>query len=250
MALLPPDFDGAPLTVLGDPSRICGILLNLYTNAAKYTKRGSIGLRIRVVGANYRPDPADALAFVEAAGGGASAGTSTAAGSSFGASRASRSAPDSAPSTSRCSTPTGVLGGPGGVPAAAAAAAAAAKQPLYRQGRRAEHDSVGSLAAAPAAAAAADAVDAAELLNRQAAAVCAGVPHAIMSSVTEVDGWCSVHSQADPHFVRESRAALGERGDVPYGGCPGAAACCCGCWPAPTCCHAQVALPPMLRALR
>lgn len=47
MVLLPPDFDGAPATVLGDPSRICGILLNLYTNAAKYTKRGSIGLRVR-----------------------------------------------------------------------------------------------------------------------------------------------------------------------------------------------------------
>lgn len=31
----------------------------------------------------------------------------------------------------------------------------------------------------------------------------AGMPHAIMSSVTEVDGWCSVHSQADPHFVCE-----------------------------------------------
>lgn len=29
------------------------------------------------------------------------------------------------------------------------------------------------------------------------------MPHAIMSSVTEVDGWCSVHSQADPHFVCE-----------------------------------------------
>ena len=39
IALLPPDCDGAPPTVLGDPSRICGILLNLYTNAGGWALR-------------------------------------------------------------------------------------------------------------------------------------------------------------------------------------------------------------------
>jgi hypothetical protein len=63
----------------------------------------------------------------------------------------------------------------------------------------ADQQQSGGSGGAPSASAAAD--DAAALLNRQAAAV--GVPHAIMSSVTEVDGWCSVHSQADPHFVSE-----------------------------------------------
>ena len=33
VALLAPHLDDAPASVLGDPSRICGILLNLYTNA-------------------------------------------------------------------------------------------------------------------------------------------------------------------------------------------------------------------------
>jgi hypothetical protein len=36
IALLGPDLQGAPATVLGDPSRICGILLNLYTNAGQW----------------------------------------------------------------------------------------------------------------------------------------------------------------------------------------------------------------------
>ena len=40
--------------VLGDPDRLRGILLNLYTNAAKFTKRGAIALRVSVTGPNYR----------------------------------------------------------------------------------------------------------------------------------------------------------------------------------------------------
>ncbi len=40
--------------VLGDPDRLRGILLNLYTNAAKFTKRGAIALRVLVTGPNYR----------------------------------------------------------------------------------------------------------------------------------------------------------------------------------------------------
>ena len=43
-----------PTQVLGDPDRLRGILLNLYTNAAKFTKRGAIALRVLVTGPNYR----------------------------------------------------------------------------------------------------------------------------------------------------------------------------------------------------
>ncbi|PSC70789.1 hybrid sensor histidine kinase response regulator [Micractinium conductrix] len=206
IALLPPDCDGAPPTVLGDPSRICGILLNLYTNAAKYTKKGSIALRVRVVGPNYRPDPVVALGFCETRGGCTTGGT-TGATASRNDSRASHSTPESAFVTSGRSTPTGVLAGAagrpsGGKPGAAEAHAVAAggggAHPLYHHGGRAERGSAGSLQTAGAVSGSA-ADGAANLLNRQAAA--AGVPHAIMSSVTEVDGWCSVHSQADPRFV-------------------------------------------------
>ncbi|KAL4451935.1 hypothetical protein ABPG75_007597 [Micractinium tetrahymenae] len=207
VALLPPDLDGAPATVLGDPSRICGILLNLYTNAAKYTKKGSIALRVRVVGPSYRPDPAVALAFCDAHSG--NGGASTGGPGTRSDSRASRSLsasmPDSAPDTSGRSTPTGVLppsagkaggsGKPGGK-AAGDAAGPSHQHTLYQHGGHPEHDSVKSLEVAGSAAS-----DAAALLNRQAAAASSGMPHAIMSSVTEVGGWCSVHSQADPHFV-------------------------------------------------
>lgn len=40
----------------GDPDRLRGILLNLYTNAAKFTRRGAIALRVSVAGPNYRCD--------------------------------------------------------------------------------------------------------------------------------------------------------------------------------------------------
>ena len=52
-----PNTDGVPDYVLGDPDRLRGILLNLYTNAAKFTKRGSIALRVRVASKDYRPIP-------------------------------------------------------------------------------------------------------------------------------------------------------------------------------------------------
>ena len=57
-----PNTDGVPDYVLGDPDRLRGILLNLYTNAAKFTKRGSIALRVRVASKDYRPSPAQVIA--------------------------------------------------------------------------------------------------------------------------------------------------------------------------------------------
>lgn len=57
-----PNTDGVPDYVLGDPDRLRGILLNLYTNAAKFTKTGSIALRVRVANKDYRPMPAQVIA--------------------------------------------------------------------------------------------------------------------------------------------------------------------------------------------
>ena len=57
-----PNTDGVPDYVLGDPDRLRGILLNLYTNAAKFTKTGSIALRVRVADKDYRPSPAQVVA--------------------------------------------------------------------------------------------------------------------------------------------------------------------------------------------
>ena len=42
------------LPLQGDPDRLRGILLNLYTNAAKFTRRGAIALRVSVAGPNFR----------------------------------------------------------------------------------------------------------------------------------------------------------------------------------------------------
>jgi hypothetical protein len=47
VALQRPQFKPLPGGLLGDPDRVRGILLNLYTNAAKFTKKGSIGLKVR-----------------------------------------------------------------------------------------------------------------------------------------------------------------------------------------------------------
>ena len=57
-----PNTDGVPNYVLGDPDRLRGILLNLYTNAAKFTRRGSIALRVRVAHKGYRPSPGQVIA--------------------------------------------------------------------------------------------------------------------------------------------------------------------------------------------
>lgn len=57
-----PSTVGVPDYVLGDPDRLRGILLNLYTNAAKFTKKGSIALRVRVASKEYRPSPAQVMA--------------------------------------------------------------------------------------------------------------------------------------------------------------------------------------------
>ena len=62
VTLQKPNTDGVPDYVLGDPDRLRGILLNLYTNAAKFTKRGSIALRVRVANKDYRPAPAQVIA--------------------------------------------------------------------------------------------------------------------------------------------------------------------------------------------
>mgnify|MGYP001806833156 CR=1 FL=1 len=62
VALLEPHLDG-PLAAGGRPvycdaDRVRGILLNLYTNAAKFTKAGHIQLRVREVPPGYAPEPA------------------------------------------------------------------------------------------------------------------------------------------------------------------------------------------------
>lgn len=57
VSLLEPNIKGVPGLVMGDSDRLRGILLNLYTNAAKFTKQGFIGLRVRVVNSQYQPSP-------------------------------------------------------------------------------------------------------------------------------------------------------------------------------------------------
>lgn len=54
VGLLCPCSEGVPDVVLGDPDRLRGILLNLYTNAAKFTRRGAIAMRVSVAGPGYR----------------------------------------------------------------------------------------------------------------------------------------------------------------------------------------------------
>lgn len=167
-----------------------------------------------MVGSNYRPDPTVAHAFCASSSSSSSGAAASGSDSRAGRSIMSASGPSSAPDTSRCSTPTGVLASPAGGRAnryakpVAAAAAMVGLQPrtLYQQqqqqGSSSSSSGGGSSSATSSTASASVAADdAAALLNRQAAAV--GVPHAIMSAVTEVDGWCSVHSQADPDFASE-----------------------------------------------
>lgn len=55
LQLLPPELCEVPSAVMGDPDRLCGILLNLYTNAAKFTKRGFIALRVRAYSGDFVP---------------------------------------------------------------------------------------------------------------------------------------------------------------------------------------------------
>eukprot|EP00884_Botryococcus_braunii_P011489 jgi/Botrbrau1/20340/Bobra.0006s0013.5 len=57
VVLLPAKLCRAPPLVMGDPDRLKGILLNLCTNAAKFTKRGAIAVRVSVTGPNFRPKP-------------------------------------------------------------------------------------------------------------------------------------------------------------------------------------------------
>ena len=53
--LLKPKLVDCPSFLLGDPDRLRGILLNLYTNAAKFTRRGSISLSVSVNGPVRQP---------------------------------------------------------------------------------------------------------------------------------------------------------------------------------------------------
>jgi len=58
VALLPPDTDRAPAApVLCDADRVRGVLLNLATNAAKFTRNGHICLRVQEVAADGFPTP-------------------------------------------------------------------------------------------------------------------------------------------------------------------------------------------------
>ncbi len=53
------------LTVLGDPERIAQVLLNLFRNALKFTKEGTISVR---VGRNYSPSSSEAIVYISDSG--------------------------------------------------------------------------------------------------------------------------------------------------------------------------------------
>ena len=65
VVLMKPQLVDIPQFLLGDSDRLRGCLLNLYTNAAKFTRRGAISLRVSVHGPNYRPRPAQHAALYE-----------------------------------------------------------------------------------------------------------------------------------------------------------------------------------------
>ena len=46
VALRKPEMQDIPHVLLGDPDRVRGILLNLSTNAAKFTKKGHITMKV------------------------------------------------------------------------------------------------------------------------------------------------------------------------------------------------------------
>ena len=48
VTLLDPKVDVRPEFIVGDPDRLKGVLLNLYSNAAKFTRSGFICLRVRM----------------------------------------------------------------------------------------------------------------------------------------------------------------------------------------------------------
>lgn len=57
VVLVSPNLKNVPASVIGDPARVCGILLNMYVNAAKFTTEGSIRLIVHAVDKHYRPRP-------------------------------------------------------------------------------------------------------------------------------------------------------------------------------------------------
>ena len=65
VVLMKPQLVDIPQFLLGDSDRLRGCLLNLYTNAAKFTRRGAISLRVGVHGPNYRPQPSQHAALYE-----------------------------------------------------------------------------------------------------------------------------------------------------------------------------------------
>ena len=66
VALLEPSLTlSCPEVIVCDPDRVRGILLNLYTNAAKFTKTGHISLRVSTVSGSYSPpDPSSGASVV------------------------------------------------------------------------------------------------------------------------------------------------------------------------------------------
>lgn len=45
--LLPPQSETAEVCLMGDPDRLKGVLLNLFSNAAKFTPSGFLCVRVR-----------------------------------------------------------------------------------------------------------------------------------------------------------------------------------------------------------
>ena len=64
--LMKPQLEDLPQHMMGDSDRLKGILLNLYTNAAKFTRQGAIALKVGIHGPEYRPSPADNAALHQA----------------------------------------------------------------------------------------------------------------------------------------------------------------------------------------